>query len=407
MAYGFHVHPKEYTADVRGFSFVIEKDGDVYRAYKSGKGLTFEDDDASEVINAIINALPSGGKIALCGGEFIFSKTVEWTDGYYVIVGSGWSTKIIPPSGEPAFKFRATNVRQKVLFRDLRFEASELQDAVHIVDCSKASFENVWFYQTRLLMESIDYWCENLFVSQSYFWKGGIKFLRTGGTGSWAQTRLDHVMFTEITEGVTAIEIVGGSMYRSFLWLTIALGGGTGFKIDGNFYGNYVYLADEGSGTLFDIVTTDGKVNENYIVFSDKVTTTINNPNARPLGIFSLRNYGTYRIYKDPEIGVNDVYGAESILCEYVPIFPKIRIVVGGTFATDETVTVKIEAEYGSGTRSVEKSFTATGSYDLTNNDLISLIPFGAENPLKVSCYAKSNQASTDVTVRVHAILSY
>jgi len=57
MAYGFHVHPKEYTADVRGFSFVVERDGDLYKAYKSGKGLTFEDDDASEVMQLSINKL--------------------------------------------------------------------------------------------------------------------------------------------------------------------------------------------------------------------------------------------------------------------------------------------------------------------------------------------------------------
>jgi len=77
MAYGFHVHPKEYTADVRGFSFVVERDGDLYKAYKSGKGLTFEDDDASEVINTIISQSPDYGKIFIKIGEYNITSPIR------------------------------------------------------------------------------------------------------------------------------------------------------------------------------------------------------------------------------------------------------------------------------------------------------------------------------------------
>jgi len=89
MAYGFHVHPKEYTADVRGFSFVIERDGDLYKAYKSGKGLTFEDDDASEVIqSAVDNA--GYGKVLLRQATYLITTPIVLRDGTYLEGESGY-----------------------------------------------------------------------------------------------------------------------------------------------------------------------------------------------------------------------------------------------------------------------------------------------------------------------------
>ena len=88
MAYGFHVHPKEYTADVRGFSFVVERDGDLYKAYKSGKGLTFEDDDASAVIQSAMDVVSSenGGVVLLKPAIYEITKTLVMKD-YVVLKG--------------------------------------------------------------------------------------------------------------------------------------------------------------------------------------------------------------------------------------------------------------------------------------------------------------------------------
>jgi len=58
---GFHTHRKEFTADVRGPSFVIEHDPadkrEPYKAYKSGAGKTFSGKDASTVIQLTMDAL--------------------------------------------------------------------------------------------------------------------------------------------------------------------------------------------------------------------------------------------------------------------------------------------------------------------------------------------------------------
>jgi len=100
MAYGFHVHPKEYTADVRGFSFVIEKDGDVYKAYKSGKGLIFEDNDASTVIQSVLNSLTKGGLVFIKSGDYELSSTLSFSSKYIIIVGEGaGSTRLIFKGG--------------------------------------------------------------------------------------------------------------------------------------------------------------------------------------------------------------------------------------------------------------------------------------------------------------------
>jgi len=87
MAYGFHVHPKEYTADVRGFSFVIERDGDVYKAYRSGKGLTFEDDDASEVIQSAVDNIYPNGVVFLKCGEYLLNSPIDAK--FVTLIGEG------------------------------------------------------------------------------------------------------------------------------------------------------------------------------------------------------------------------------------------------------------------------------------------------------------------------------
>jgi len=78
-----------------------------------------------------------------------------------------------------------------------------------------------------------------------------------------------------------------------------------------------------------------------------------------------------------------------------------IRITVGGTFATGETVTVKITFYWNDGSSTyIEKPFTATGTYDLTVSDLLSLL----KNDVyltSIGAQAKTDQASTSVTVDV------
>jgi hypothetical protein len=83
--------------------------------------------------------------------------------------------------------------------------------------------------------------------------------------------------------------------------------------------------------------------------------------------------------------------------------FPRVKLAVGGTFGTGETVTVKIEAIYSDESSVyIEKSFTSTWTGWLTDDDIESLIAQG-KDIVKLNVYAKSNLATTSVTVTIDA----
>jgi hypothetical protein len=104
-------------------------------------------------------------------------------------------------------------------------------------------------------------------------------------------------------------------------------------------------------------------------------------------------------------VGTGGAYGsATSITTPSGRVsYPRVKITWGGTFGTDETVTVKVQAVYTDGTTAyVEKSATATGSLWLTDDDVLSLITQG-KDIVNLNVYAKTNLASTTVTVTVDA----
>jgi hypothetical protein len=121
------------------------------------------------------------------------------------------------------------------------------------------------------------------------------------------------------------------------------------------------------------------------------------------------KDIGSSENFKRTGLGVNigtgGAYGPAVSITSLsgVITYPRIKIAVGGTFGTGETVTVKVEAVYSDGsTAYVEKSYTAVKTEWLTDDDIEALITQGKDiTQLQVS--ASSNLASTSVTVTVNA----
>jgi len=89
----------------------------------------------------------------------------------------------------------------------------------------------------------------------------------------------------------------------------------------------------------------------------------------------------------------------------YSRIIPQgVTIAVGGTLASGETITVRIRFNFDDGTSAYKDfSFTATGSYTLTESDLQSLWKNGASITsisVQVASSASSTSATVTVTVR-------
>jgi len=123
----------------------------------------------------------------------------------------------------------------------------------------------------------------------------------------------------------------------------------------------------------------------------------------RGLGTLWTENFKTVNL--SVPVGNGDAYGSPVAI--YSPsgviTFPRVKITWDGTFASGETVTVKIEAVYADGSAAyVEKSATAAGSLWLTDDDIMQLISQWKEI-LYLNVYAKTNMSSTSVTVTVTA----
>jgi len=146
----------------------------------------------------------------------------------------------------------------------------------------------------------------------------------------------------------------------------------------------------------------------NYNIFRDIfVGAGFTDPNFRTESIVSGYKAYFYHTFKKTgagvPVGTDNAYGsAQKITTKSgIVLWFNLRINVGGTFATEETVTVKVEAVFADGTtRSIEKAYTATASEWLTTDELYTL--FLGDNTIRyLNVYAKSDQASTSVTVDV------
>jgi hypothetical protein len=385
----------------------------MYYAKNGATGkIDYSGTDASEIIQNTINAIKSG-HVYLKLGTVTFSKKVTIdinTNSLLIIEGDG-ATTIIPPPNDYAFEFNAnSDWSKRLVMKNLWFKSNTKQYAVHIVDAHRPTFELCYFDNADVLVESINTWSEAYTEIQCYHNHAGIEFKRTGGTGSWSDTTLIHSHFDNIASGEFGIRINGGSMYRAFMYIVSHLVGGSLFDIrDGDLRQNDIFVVLDGSSGIFFNITTTLNCNNNDIKITIPTpgTTLINNPNNVLFGNIRLVWSGDTVNYFDViPIGTNNIYGNEiSVLPYSWDRLPHIRLTIAGTFATGETVTVRINVYYAHTTKYIEKSFTSPTVYYLSIDDYVNLLDiYDGINPLQITLQAKTNMSSTSVTVYVNAL---
>ena len=111
------------------------------------------------------------------------------------------------------------------------------------------------------------------------------------------------------------------------------------------------------------------------------------------------------RVSASPTVGTGGSFGDAVDLAPssgYGRLHPfSVKIDVGGTVASGETITVRITALYSDDTSSyVDKSYTATGTYYLDIGDLHELYKDNVYIT-KLQAQAASSEASTSATVTV------
>jgi len=189
-----------------------------------------------------------------------------------------------------------------------------------------------------------------------------------------------HGNVLELDSGVsddytTAATVYNYDGYSSYIATGISISSGaTENRIEGNrMYNIGTPLSDSGTGTK--IRGNIGYPTDSFKATSQSVT-----------------------------VGVSDAYGDPTTVTSPSGAISSLRvckIVIGGSFAAGENVTVKVETNWdSSNTAYVEKTYTATGTdyLDLDGQDGLDLWR-DSDTCTSIKLYAKSDQASTDVTV--------
>jgi len=207
-------------------------------------------------------------------------------------------------------------------------------------------------------------------------------------------------------------------LYRHKIFVGVWLGADNakGLYVDGTIsQGDFQIHVERSLATSGDIGIDIGANAEvkNAVIryyYSSSLETIVNNPYDKPITILvsGRELYDNYRlVWTEVNVGTNDTYGTPLEIKHpyWKPLNVRaIGIWLSGTFATDETVTVKLTAyDYGGGSSYREFSFTAPEEKWLEPRELHYIVRSGLI--WKIVAEAKTNLSSTSVTVNVAGIL--
>jgi len=398
-----------YHSPYAPFSYMIEKEGEKYLVIDSRKRVREEYDDVHEAIQNVVERIPdTGGKIFL-KGDLTISDKVTIPPKPLLIAGD-FSTITL---NTPIFlEFDAHGDWSKYLvLKDLRFKPAEgitLPVIVHYIDAVALTMENVITERCKVLVESVDYWCEGVNLERVTL--GQLEYRLTGGTGSWGYANLLWVSF-DPPENEAGLLINGGHFYGSYLNCFFHIRDFIRYGIrtinGGDFRNNYGFIRCDVvySGSKLLDFQSGSNIYNNILIKSDLTKDAVNVGNwgdGVRIGGFKLLQKGYFRNNYSVEVGTGGVYGSAKTIAGLFNIPDEIVISVSGV-ATGETITVKIETEWAPDqVRSFEKSYTADTTEHVSRTDIGWLFPLGnLVSPLETRAYAKSDQASTTASVTI------
>jgi len=286
-------------------------------------------------------------------------------------------------------------------------------------------FENLEFYggQTQIKLQNTTQWSEaNWFRNIQLFDPSSGAFVfdtPTGtGTNSYANTRLDNIFVNLDIQGSKGIVINDGTALDNVYMTNIRIWANgsniAGLYINGDVDDIKIYnivfesFAPPSPTSLYAIYVDQNASKIPIIIkpiFYGNWTSLIYNPYYKWIVGSVLGKSPAINV----PVGTNNTYGQAVTIADYSRFYgtvptPRIKITWSGTFATGETVTVKIVFNYiDGGQMSITKSATAADSYWLTYDDLLNLYP--GNNMLRsIEVQAMSSASSTQVTVTIDAI---
>ena len=398
------------------YDYVVFQDGNTYKAKNQATGkIDFTSADAATVIN---QALTEGNTLYLKPGSYALNTDIQ--------IHNKINAKII---GDSAIIIGNT---QKILMKGDNYALSQnniiqgltiINGTLRIENSFATTVSNTAFINctTALELANTNTWTEGTKVENCRFVNSRESIVfRTptgNGTGSYASTQISRCYFNipDNSVGITVeylAEFSDSQLQDLRMWMgeDDVVHNQTGLLLSGSMHQTLM------SGIVFESFTD--QPDQLYAINLAETAVTpptlsngisfLGNWTAKIYNPFSIWISGTGAVFKQEnlgiQVGVNGEYGATrefQLRPDTISSF-KPKIQVQGSFATNETITVRFRLEFLDNTvsRSVEKAFTNSTSLWLSDDDMLRLFP-SQSIIWTILIDAKANSASTDATVQI------
>jgi len=398
------------------YDYVIFQDGDVCKAKNQATGkIDFTSTTASTVIN---QAIAEGDTLYVKPGDYSLSSDVQVINKINAkIIGD--SAIIIGNGKKIVVKGDSYAVSQNIVVQGLTI----INGTLRIENSFGTTVSNMAFLNcsTALELVNTNTWTEGNIVENCRFVnsRGSIAFRTpTGnGTGSYASSKISRCYFN-IPNNSVGIMVEGLAEFSDSQLQDVRMWMGengfvhnqTGLLVDGSMHQTLV------SGIVFESFTD--YPDQLYAIALGETAITppflaggisfLGNWTAKIYNPFSKWISGIGAVFKQENlnvpIGVNGQYGVTQefqLRPDTISSF-KPKIQVQGSFASNETITVRFRLEFVDNiiSRSVEKSFSNSTSLWLGDDDMLRLFP-SQSIIWAILVDAKAISASTDATVQI------
>jgi len=397
------------------YDYVIFPDGDVYKAKNQASGaVDFTSADASEVING---AMAEGNTVYIKAGSYSLHSDVQmYNKENAKIISDG--ARIIGNGKKLIIKGDNYTSSQNNLLSGL----TVINGTVRIENSFGTTVSNMLFEDcsTAIELANSATWSEGTKIEDSRFINSTASIVfktPTGnGTGSYASSEIRRCFFNLLDNSVGIVveelaELSDSQLQDVRMWMgeNGFTNNQTGLLVDGSMHQTLL------SGVVFESFTdypTDLfaiSLGETSITppilagvsFLGNWTAKVHNP-------FSKWISGVGAVFKQENlnipIGLSGQYGTTRdihLRPDTISSF-KPKIQVQGSFANNETITVRFRLEFVDNiiSASVEKSFSNSTTLWLSDDDMLRLFP--SQSVIwTILVDAKASTASTDATVQV------
>jgi hypothetical protein len=406
----------EGAAQDATYDYVVFQDGAVYKAKNQATGyVDFTSADAAEVING---AVAGGSTVYIKPGSYVLNSDVQVYDKQNAKV-LGDEATIIGNSRKLVVKGANYSTSQNNLVSGL----TVINGTLRIENCFGTTVSNMAFINcsTALEIANTDTWSEGTKIEDCRFTNSSenVVFRTPTGnaTGSYASSEIRRCFFSIFDGGVgikveELAEFSDSQMQDVRMWM-----GENGFTrnqvgllVDGSMhqtlmsgvvfesfadYPTEMYAISFGETSITPPILAGG------VSFLGNWTARIHNPFGKWISgfgsVFKQENL-------DITVGLNGQYGGAldfqlrpSTISSFKP-----KIQVQGSFANNETITVRFRLEFLDNTisDSVVRTFTNTTTTWLSDEDMLRLLP-SQSIIWAILIDAKADSTSTDATVQI------